>query len=654
MIDQSEMNGTRRNDRPVIVAPPSIPVTDGIQVREMLGLWLELDEHRLAFMREALGQHLPVPSSWSELSSWALQAGIADWIDQPRSIAIRRPIVGGLAKPSADALEAQAARRLMTCWFANPEPALMADALRWAILLEAWEAVGRIWTDHLPSLDLVDELPVRAVFEDLPRSARAMNPMLTFAWAAARATNAQGYRSDGEYVRSVVADGLAFHSHWANAPRTDTAVAAGTMWMLAQRMLPAGHGGSGIEDANRTGAEVSTFIAERRAEGRAPSPAVEAAFRSASAQLALAGGELARCVAEAEFAITLEPRLAEDFAVGTRDLALEMLGCSDADGRQVGPPLRLAWFRRGLGSQDALSRVLVRVIACLRTLDREGARAAMVELDGLALGQPQWTIIIYVQAVYAALWGDAAMALGQLDSAKVRQGVASTEHQEGLGSTLLRRARSLLLSRLGASAAALDGLKAIPTPWRWAPLALAQLWAGDAEEAIRSCDSGIFDGTTLLTDRVSLKLIRAGSMLVDVEADETSRTLAAVEAVSLCSAHSYWLPIGLLPANVRDALLDCVESQPGAGRLIDTKVLKALRQLPRVGESLPRAISLTKREQILLPLLASSESVPDIAATLQVSVNTVRKQVVALRAKFGATSRSELVRKARDSGLLRR
>jgi len=655
MIDQSEVHGIRCNDHPAIDAPPSAPITDGVQMREVLGLWLVLDEHRLAFMREALGQHVVLPSSWSELSAWALESGTADWLEQPSSLSIRRPIVGGMAKPSADALEAQAARRLMTFWFAGPEPTLMADALRWAILLEAWEAVGRIWSDHLPALEAVDDLAVRAVFEDLPRSARAMNPILTLAWASARATVTQGYRSDGEFVRSIVADGLAFHSHWANAPRTDTAIAAGTMWMLAQRMLPAGPGSSGLEAAAKTGMEVAAFISERRDEGRAPSGPVEAGFRSALAQLSLARGDLAPAVAEAEFAITLDQRQAEGCAVGTRDLALELLGCAERDGQRGGQPLRPAWFRRGLNSQDALSAALVRALASIRTLDRDGVRAAVAELEGLAPGQPQWTTVVYVQALYAALWDDSAAALGYLDSAKVRQGVISTEHQEGLGFTLLRRARSLLLSRLGASVAALDGLKLISSPWRWAPLALAQLWAGDPEEAIRSCDAGIFDATTLLPDRISLKLFHAGALLIDVGADELTRSEAVAEAVALCAAHSYWLPIGMLPVNVRDSLLDRVEDRSfGGAGLIEPRVLASLRQLPRVGESLPRTISLTKREQILLPFLASAESVPDIAAALQVSVNTVRKQVVALRAKFGANSRSELVRKARDSGLLRR
>ena len=54
----------------------------------------------------------------------------------------------------------------------------------------------------------------------------------------------------------------------------------------------------------------------------------------------------------------------------------------------------------------------------------------------------------------------------------------------------------------------------------------------------------------------------------------------------------------------------------------------------------------TGRSPLLLPLLAGKDSVPQIASQLQVSVNTVRKQVATLRAKFHADTRAELIRKA--------
>jgi DNA-binding NarL/FixJ family response regulator len=44
--------------------------------------------------------------------------------------------------------------------------------------------------------------------------------------------------------------------------------------------------------------------------------------------------------------------------------------------------------------------------------------------------------------------------------------------------------------------------------------------------------------------------------------------------------------------------------------------------------------------------------VPEIARKLQVSVNTVRKQVVTLREKFQADTRAELVRRARTYGAI--
>lgn len=53
-----------------------------------------------------------------------------------------------------------------------------------------------------------------------------------------------------------------------------------------------------------------------------------------------------------------------------------------------------------------------------------------------------------------------------------------------------------------------------------------------------------------------------------------------------------------------------------------------------------------------LPLLATQDSVPEIALKLRVWVNIVRKQVVSLRAEFGAESRAELVRKASAYGTI--
>jgi DNA-binding NarL/FixJ family response regulator len=66
----------------------------------------------------------------------------------------------------------------------------------------------------------------------------------------------------------------------------------------------------------------------------------------------------------------------------------------------------------------------------------------------------------------------------------------------------------------------------------------------------------------------------------------------------------------------------------------------------------PALIRLTPREEILLPLLATPATIDAIARQLQVSVNTVRKQVVTLRVKLGESSRPRMIEKAYELGLL--
>ncbi len=63
-------------------------------------------------------------------------------------------------------------------------------------------------------------------------------------------------------------------------------------------------------------------------------------------------------------------------------------------------------------------------------------------------------------------------------------------------------------------------------------------------------------------------------------------------------------------------------------------------------------VRLTRREEVLLPLLATTATVQEIADQQFVSVNTVRKQVVSMREKLGVGSRGELIRRAHELGLL--
>jgi LuxR family maltose regulon positive regulatory protein len=62
--------------------------------------------------------------------------------------------------------------------------------------------------------------------------------------------------------------------------------------------------------------------------------------------------------------------------------------------------------------------------------------------------------------------------------------------------------------------------------------------------------------------------------------------------------------------------------------------------------------SLSERELVVLRLLATRLSTPEISQELHVSVNTVRTQVRAIYRKLAVSSRTEAVTQARQLGLL--
>jgi LuxR family transcriptional regulator, maltose regulon positive regulatory protein len=94
-------------------------------------------------------------------------------------------------------------------------------------------------------------------------------------------------------------------------------------------------------------------------------------------------------------------------------------------------------------------------------------------------------------------------------------------------------------------------------------------------------------------------------------------------------------------------------------RLVDPGVLPALvdQTTRMLSSAAPRqrgelGTSLTERELVVLRLLATRLSTPEISRELHVSVNTVRTQVRAVYRKLAVSSRTEAVTQARQLGLL--
>jgi LuxR family transcriptional regulator, maltose regulon positive regulatory protein len=97
---------------------------------------------------------------------------------------------------------------------------------------------------------------------------------------------------------------------------------------------------------------------------------------------------------------------------------------------------------------------------------------------------------------------------------------------------------------------------------------------------------------------------------------------------------------------------ELLRRRPDLGSLVDEA--KALRSRLSTERGSPPlgASSLTAAELRLVPLLATHMPVPEIAAELFLSPNTVRAELKSMYRKLSVTSRSQAVIRSRELGLL--
>ena len=163
-------------------------------------------------------------------------------------------------------------------------------------------------------------------------------------------------------------------------------------------------------------------------------------------------------------------------------------------------------------------------------------------------------------------------------------------------------------------------------------------------------DAGAYEEGRGFVDRHLLLIVKAAASLLARRSDRDIRSAAIRELRHLVLTENF-VPVAVLPKPARDAIIELCAPELGDEPNFAV-LLKRLAQLNDSGDDGVRPLHLTEREAVLLPMLATDMPVPEIARQLQVSVNTVRKQVVTLREKFGATSRPELIRRARAYGAL--
>jgi DNA-binding NarL/FixJ family response regulator len=185
------------------------------------------------------------------------------------------------------------------------------------------------------------------------------------------------------------------------------------------------------------------------------------------------------------------------------------------------------------------------------------------------------------------------------------------------------------------------------------PAARLCLTTGDFDGAAAKADVGIFSLRLSLADRAHLYALKAAALeLAGAPAEQVSHAAAA--ACVVCEQAATLVPFAVLPTAARSTLIEAHDRHHGTGDCFVARARDrgAFEGLQLSGGTVPAAIKLTRREEVLLPLLATAATVQQIADQQFVSVNTLRKQVVSMREKLGAASRGELIRRAHELGLL--
>jgi DNA-binding CsgD family transcriptional regulator len=629
-------------DQPALEWPPALDPWVAA-----LCLWPSVDQPAYRLVARCFGGD--GGPEWPFLCSLLLQAGLAEGPSSD-TVAFHEESLPVLRQGLVALGGADAARsRLVDAWLAAPDRRLVAEIAEWASSSARWDAVDRIWMALAEdTADLSPETLV--IFRDLPAEARTARPMLSWASGAAESLLADPAAQMGEAtMQRLLLDSEVLHADWSVREDPDTAVTAGTIRMIGERRLPTTEAGESLEAAWRTKQDIDAFIDSRARAGDGPGQTSQAIFRAFSARLALSRGDLQRAVSEARWATLLsdwEP--ISVLAAGVESLAASIASDDGPAPDHAGPAVRVVdnFDVRGLTGVGHVSWILAEGNDALRRLDRDGVDRALSTISPEAAGAAGvWAVRVALGAFRAALWGDIGLGLKALSAEITRELIGDREQEEPLGRAMLARARVLLLIKSGAFGAAVQAAETMGGSLGLLPLARIHLWAGQYERAIRLADGAAIEAGLDLGDQYRLKLLRAAAALLDGSCDTELRA-AGLGELRRMLANEAFLPIALMPQPAREVLMDLCRADGLADDAGFQVLLARLRALNDAGDDGIRPVRLTERELLLLPLLAGKETVPQIAAKLQVSVNTVRKQVATLRDKFQADTRAELIRRA--------
>ena len=617
-----------------------------------LALWPEVGEESYRLCRLALADPGERAPDWPGLVAQLHELGLV----RPGASDGRVVFRDGPRRTLLSALEAGPGARatkslLIEAWLRGSDAQETATIAGWALELQQWTELGLIWVMASHRHSYPGILGVIPVFAGLPDDVRRDHPVLSLAAGIARGIAGKHWFTHPWAGREIGRDGILFHSRWRSHVCTDKAVIAGALWMLVQRQLPGASGEPALIRLAATKSAVLDRIRQANASEDPPGEYALQLFHVAAAETSVGLDDLTRGAAEADVATMLGDGPLQVLSGGLRAVCQELLGQPSTPRTS---PLQPAGARPAPGRTPPLryASVLARGMRGLAELDEDVTASVLAAVpDSPEIGAPYAVLRAWVEAMRGVLWGDSEVALAKLDW--VQHTISASVLREPLTRRLFTSVRIQLLTQLGAVEQADAAIWALPAPEQWLHRSRVHLWSGDADQAASVATAGIYDAATPSADRQHLLAVKASSLLVDRHAEPRSRDAAIQASAGYSFRADNYLPVALLPTSVGLRLLEQFAAHPEwdpSGRSAAPLLRRFDGLARREGSGWPD-IQLTSRESVLLPLLATSATIPEIAERLGVSVHTVRKQVATLRAKFGAPTRAELVHRADRAGV---
>lgn len=295
-----------------------------------------------------------------------------------------------------------------------------------------------------------------------------------------------------------------------------------------------------------------------------------------------------------------------------------------------------------------LAELPARLTRAMLALDRLDEAAAETELAEVQLGPESsgiWPLVVVAHHRYALIFGDSVAMLSRLEH--LRRVLARHFRDDGgLAGQVLDRCTVdlwLALAEVNRVQARMSEGAVLP-PWLLAPAARLHRMTDNPHKAIRIASAAVWRDDIAVRDRTELLVT---SSLAHHEVGATDRSLEAFRRAHALSTDTGNLqPLLLVPSELRAELL------AGTGLELPPE---AVARLDAVGPLYPERadlIRLSPREREVLRQIAHHETAADLAKTLTVSVNTVKKQLASLYVKLDVSDRASALLRAQALGLL--